>query len=110
MSKRTRAAAFGATALAAGLGAYPVFFRRWCLTWGARPDEVSGKLPGDELVPRAGIVATRAITVDAPHAAIWPWLARMGGGRGGVYTYDWIVNLFGLDMHSTRRILPQYQG
>ena len=112
MSKRTRAAAFGAatTALAAGLGAYPVFFRRWCLTWGARPDEVSIKLPGDELLPRAGIVATRAITIDAPPAAIWPWLVQMGSGRGGVYTYDWIENLFGLGMHSTRRILPQYQG
>jgi hypothetical protein len=112
MSKRTRAAAFGAaaTALAAGLGAYPVFFRRWCLTWGARPDEVSRKLPGDELLPRAGIVATRAVTIDAPPAAIWPWLVQMGSGRGGVYTYDWIENLLGLDMHSTRRILPQYQG
>ena len=112
MRKRTRAAAFGAAtiALAAGLGAYPVFFRRWCLTWGARPDEVSGKLPGDELLPRAGIVATRAITIDAPPAAIWPWLVQMGSGRGGVYTYDWIENLFGLAMHSTRRILPQYQG
>ena len=111
MSKRTRATAFGAaaTALAAGLGAYPVFFRRQCLTWGARPDEVSGSLPGDELLPRAGIVATRAITIDAPPAAIWPWLVQMGSGRGGVYTYDWIENLFGLDMHSTRRILPQFQ-
>src|SRR5690242_7743538 len=111
MSKRTRAAAFGgaATALAAGLGAYPVFFRRWCLTWGARPDEVSGKLPGDELLPRAGIVATRAITVDAPPAAIWPWLVQMGSGRGGVYTYDWIENLFGLGMHSADEILPQFQ-
>jgi hypothetical protein len=110
MSKRTRAAALGAAALAAGLGAYPVFFRRWCLTWGARPDEVSGTLPGDELLPRAGIVATRAITIGAPPAAIWPWLVQMGSGRGGVYTYDWIENLLGLDMHSTRRILPQYQG
>ena len=108
MSKRTRATALGAatTALAAGLGAYPVFFRRQCLTWGARPDEVSGSLPGDEMLPRAGIVATRAITIDAPPAAIWPWLVQMGSGRGGVYTYDWIENLFGLDMHSTRRILP----
>jgi hypothetical protein len=112
MSKRTRAAAFGAatTALAAGLGAYLVFFRRQCLTWGARPDEVSRRLPGDELLPGAGIVATRAITIDAPPAAIWPWLVQMGSGRGGVYTYDWIENLFGLDMHSARRILPQYQG
>jgi hypothetical protein len=110
MSKRTRATVFGA-ALAAGLGslAYPLFFRRWCLTWGARPEEVSRKLPGDELLADAGIVSTRVITVDAPPAAVWPWLVQMGSGRGGVYTYDWIENLFGLDMHSTRRILPQFQ-
>ena len=113
MSKRTRAGAFGvlgvAAALAAGLGIYPVFFRRQCLTWGARPDEVSRQLPGDELLPGAGIVATRAITIDALPAAIWPWLVQMGSGRGGVYTYDWIENLFGLDMHSARRILPRCQ-
>jgi hypothetical protein len=28
---------------------------------------------------------------------------------GGVYSYDWIENLFGLDMHSTRQILPHFQ-
>ena len=116
MNKRTKAGTSGAlrgfgvaAALSAGLVAYPVFFRRQCLTWGARPDEVSRKLPGDELLPGAGTVATRAITIDAPPAAIWPWLVQMGSGRGGVYTYDWIENLFGLDMHSTRRILPQHQ-
>jgi hypothetical protein len=110
MSKRMRAAASVAgVALAAGLGAYPLFFRRWCLTWGARPDEVSRKLAGDELLPGPGIVATRAITIGAPPAAVWPWLVQMSSGRGGVYTYDWIENLFGLDMHSTREILPQFQ-
>jgi hypothetical protein len=113
MSRRTRAVALGAfgvgAALAAGLGAYSLLFRRWCLTWGARTDEVARKLPGDELLPGAGIVATRAITIDAPSATVWPWLVQMGSGRGGVYTYDWIENLFGLDMHSTRRILPQFQ-
>ena len=111
MSKRMRATALGAvaTGLAAGLGAYPVFFRRQCLTWGARPDEVSGSLPGDEMLPQAGIVATRAITIDAPPAAIWPWLVQMGSGRGDVYTYDWIENLFGLGMHSADEILPQFQ-
>ena len=109
MSKLTKAAA--GAALAAGLwpAAYPLFFRRWCLTWGARPDEVARKLPGDELLADAGIVSTRAITIDAPPAAIWPWLVQMGSGRGGVYTYDWIENLFGLNMHSTRQILPQFQ-
>ena len=33
----------------------------------------------------------------------------MGSGRGGAYTYDWIENLFGLDMHSADEILPEYQ-
>jgi len=113
MNKATRAAAGTALAagLAAGLGslAYPLFFRRWCLTWGARPEEIWRKLPGDELLADAGVVSTRVITIDAPPAAIWPWLVQMGSGRGGVYTYDWIENLLGLNMHSTRQILPQYQ-
>jgi hypothetical protein len=98
-------------ALAAGAGAiaYPLFFRHWCLTWGATDDEVSRKLPGDELLPEAGLVSTRAVTVDAPPGAVWPWLVQMGSGRGGAYTYDWIENLFGLGMHSAGEILPQFQ-
>jgi len=101
-----------ATAAAAGLGslAYPLYFRRWCLTWGARRDEVSRKLPGDELLTEPDIVSTRAVWVDAPTSAVWPWLVQMGPGRGGAYTYDWIENLFGLGMHSADKILPQYQN
>ena len=109
MRKRTSVAAGAVLAVGLGSLAYPLFFRRWCLTWGARPDEVSRKLPGDELLADAGIVSTRAITVDAPSAAIWPWLVQMGSGRGGVYTYDRIENLLGLNMHSAREILPQFQ-
>ena len=29
--------------------------------------------------------------------------------RGGAYTYDWIENLLGLDMHSVDRVLPEFQ-
>ena len=109
MRKGTSLAA--GTAVAAGLGslAYPLFFRRWCLTWGARLDEVSRKLPGDELLTEPDIVSTRAVWVDAPASSIWPWLVQMGPGRGGAYTYDWIENLFGLGMRSADEILPQYQ-
>ena len=98
-------------ALAAGAGsiAYPLFFRRWCLTWGATAEEASRKLPGDELLPEADIVSTRAVTIQAPPGAVWPWLVQMGSGRGGAYTYDWIENLLGLHMHSARQILPQFQ-
>jgi hypothetical protein len=53
---------------------------------------------------------TRTIDIDAPPAAIWPWLAQMGPApRGGAYTYDWIENLMGLDMHSTDQVLEEFQ-
>jgi hypothetical protein len=98
-------------ALATGLWAasYPVLFRRRCLTWGATPAEVARVLPGDELLASVDVVSTRAVTIDAPPDAIWPWLLQMGSGRGGAYTYDWIENLFGLGMHSATEILPQLQ-
>jgi hypothetical protein len=84
-------------------------FRRWYLTWGATPQEVRRTMPGDELLVRPDIVSTRAVTIDAPPAAVWPWLVQMGSGRGGAYTYDWIENLFGLGMHSADRIRPEFQ-
>jgi hypothetical protein len=107
----TRTRIIGSVALAAGLaaGAYPLLLRRRCLTWGATPDEVTRPLPGDDLLATPDIVSTRAITIDAPPSAIWPWLAQMGSDRGGAYTYDWIENLFGLNMHSANTVLSQLQ-
>jgi hypothetical protein len=29
--------------------------------------------------------------------------------RGGAYTYDWIENLLGLNMHSADHVLPEFQ-
>ncbi|MEV8510475.1 SRPBCC family protein [Actinoplanes sp. NPDC051475] len=83
--------------------------RRRLLTWGATPGEAAGPLAGDDLLPDAGLISTRAITIAATPAAVWPWLVQMGSGRGGAYTYDWIENLFGLNMHSADEILPQFQ-
>ena len=96
--------------LAAAVGARFVLRRR-LLDWGATRGEAGGPLPGDELLPDATLVATRAITIAAPPSAVWPWLVQMGPGeRGGAYTYDWIENLLGLDMHSADAILPQFQA
>ncbi len=95
---------------AAAAIAYARRLRAPILTWGARADEASARLPGDELLEDADGVATRAITIDAPVSAVWPWLAQMGPSpRGGAYTYDWIENLLRLDMHSVDRVLPEYQ-
>lgn len=90
---------------------YRLFGRRWVLEWGATPDEAASSLPGDELIKAPDGVATRAITVDAPAEMVWPWIVQIGPApRGGVYTYDWIENLLGLNMHSVDEILPEFQN
>lgn len=97
--------------LAAGCGAiYYAILRRPTLTWGATATEAASRLPGDELLEDASGVSTRAIEIDAPASAVWPWLAQMGPSpRGGAYTYDWIENLLRLNMHSVDRVLPEFQ-
>jgi hypothetical protein len=95
-------------AAAVAAGTYPRW-RPWCLTWGATEDEAARALPGDELLPGPDIVSTRAVWIGAPPSAVWPWLVQMGPGRAGAYTYDWIENLLGLDMHSAKNILAEYQ-
>jgi hypothetical protein len=80
------------------------------LNWGATATETTASLPGDELLEGADGVATRAITIDAPPSAVWPWIAQMGPSpRGGAYTYDWIENLLGLNMHSADQVIPDFQ-
>jgi hypothetical protein len=106
MRSRTTAVAI-ATALAV---LYNRVLRKGILHWGATDNEASARLPGDELLEHADGVSTRAIEIDAPTAAVWPWLAQMGPSpRGGAYTYDWIENLLGLNMHSTDQVLPEFQ-
>jgi hypothetical protein len=96
--------------VALGLALAYTRLRRPILTWGATDEEAAARLPGDELLGDADGVATRAITIDAPPSAVWPWLAQMGPApRGGAYTYDWIENLLRLDMHSVDRVLPEFQ-
>jgi hypothetical protein len=80
------------------------------LRWGTTDEEVSLALPGDELVPHADLTATRAVTVGAAGDAVWPWIAQLGQGRGGFYSYDFLENLTGCDIHSADRIVPEWQS
>jgi hypothetical protein len=100
-----------ALVVAGGLAAlYQPLFRRPILTWGATDAEATARLAGDELLEDADGVATRAITIEAPASAVWPWLAQLGPSpRGGAYTNDWVENLLGLDMHSSDHVLPEFQ-
>ncbi len=89
--------------------AYPAVIRPWMLRWGATDEERRKPLPGDELVPDPVTTSTRAITVDAPVEAVWPWLAQIGQDRGGFYSYEWLENLAGCEMHNTDRVHPEWQ-
>lgn len=90
--------------------AYPVLLRRRILTWGATPGEAESELPGDHLLGDPDRVSTRAVSIAAPPAAVWPWIVQIGPRpRGGAYTYDWIENLLGLDMQSADRVLGEFQ-
>jgi hypothetical protein len=93
------------------VGGLPLFataplYRRWHLRWGATDHEVQAPMPGDELVPKASMEATRVITIDAPPELVWPWIVQMGYRRAGFYTYDLLDNA---GVHSADRILEQYQ-
>ena len=78
-------------------------------SWGATPGEVGASLPGDGIVPEPQRASTRAITIDAAPEAVWPWLVQIGHARGGLYSYDWLENLVGCDLHSANDVLPEHQ-
>ena len=83
--------------------------RRYYRNWGTTKDETKTTLPGDELVRRPSVQSTEGVWIDAPPAAIWPWLVQIGQDRGGVYTLDTVADLIGLDYENADRIHPEWQ-
>ena len=83
--------------------------RHWYNRWGAKPAEIVGAMPGDELVPRPKMTSTRAITINAPPEDVWAWLVQIGQGRGGFYSFDALENMLRCDIHSADRIISQFQ-
>jgi hypothetical protein len=90
--------------------AYWVAVSPWHVKWGATDEDAASALPGDERVQRPTFNSTRAITIRARPEHIWPWLAQMGQGRGGMYSYQVLENLLRLDVRSTDRIVPELQN
>lgn len=76
------------------------------LRWGASDADLVRSMPGD----LSGSRWTRAVLIEATPEQIWPWLVQFGQGRGGWYSYDWLENLLGFDIHTANRILPEYQN
>jgi hypothetical protein len=96
-------------AVGGAAAAYIRLARPQQLRWGATDQESDGSLPGDDLIANPDLTATRAITVDTSAEQVWPWIAQLGQGRGGFYSYDALENLVGCDIHSADQIVPEWQ-
>lgn len=88
---------------------YVAALHPWFMNWGATAPERQMALPGDDLVPQPAWQFTRAITINAPASAVWPWIVQLGQDRAGFYSYDWLENMTGADIHNGNAIRPAWQ-
>lgn len=95
---------------AGGLTLTWLLARRRLLQWGSTPAERVASLPGDDLTPDADYVTNRAVTIDAPPEAVWPWLVQMGQDRAGFYTHNWVERLLQSGIPDTHEIRPEWQS
>lgn len=96
-------------ALIAACVLFRPLIRPWYSRWGTTNDEVNRSLPGKEYVPHPKGGYTQATTIRASVSEVWLWLAQIGQGRGGFYSYDALENLIGCNIHSADRIVPELQ-
>jgi proline iminopeptidase len=95
-----------AAVAAAATVVYGCWVRPRLMRWGATDEEVTGPYPGAGLVPDGKRGPTMAVTIDAPPDQVWPWLAQMGGDRGGWYSWDRLDNA---GRPSAPRVHPEWQ-
>jgi hypothetical protein len=86
---------------------FAVVLHPWLMNWGATPEERAMVLPGDTTAP--GTYFTRAITIEAPPSAVWPWLLAIGQDRAGFLSNDYLENLTGADIHNADVLRPEWQ-
>jgi uncharacterized protein YndB with AHSA1/START domain len=77
--------------------------------WGSTPEERARAWPGESSIPAPSAAMTLAVSIAAPPDQVWPWLVQIGQDRGGLYSYERLENLFGLDIHNADAIHPEWQ-
>jgi len=88
-------------------GLFLLAWHPWMMRWGSTPEERAMVLPGDAGPPSE--YYTRAITINAPPSAVWPWLQAIGQDRAGFLSYDWLENLTGADIHNADALRPTWR-
>ena len=78
--------------------------------WGLSLNDAKMPLPADEIISSPKSVYTHGVKINAPAKYVWPWIAQMGCGRGGFYSYEALENLIGLNIYNSDEIIPQFQN
>jgi hypothetical protein len=96
----------GAAAMA--LAFLTPFSRHRRAHFGLTAAEAETARPGDDLIPAPRWQWTHGIDIDAPAAAVWPWVAQVGADRGGFYSYQWLENVAGCELRNAEVIHPEW--
>lgn len=99
--------AAGAALMLASL--FTPFLRRGRSHWGLSATAAAQPRHGDQLVPEPGWGWTHAVEVEAPAANVWRWVAQVGAGRGGFYSYQWLENLVGCQLENADAVHPEWE-
>lgn len=83
----------------------------WMDRWGATDAEIAATYPGDELLSEPAIFVNRAITINAPAEAIYPWIVQLDARKGGWYSYTWLETyLLNCPIVNADRIHEEWQN
>ena len=85
------------------------FLRHRRSQWGLTDELVAREYPGDAFVEKARWSWTHGIEIDASSAAVWPWIAQIGRDKAGLYSYQWLENLVGLDFQNSEHLVEAWQ-
>lgn len=83
----------------------------WMDSWGATKAEIQATYPGDALLKAPASQISRAITIHASPAQVYPWIIQVGAERGGFYSHSWLETyLLHCKLVNADRIHPEWQG
>jgi hypothetical protein len=85
------------------------FLHSWRVRWGATDADLARTWLGDGLVPHPRGGFTHAISIHAPVSQVYPWMAQIGRDKGGFYSYEFLENLVGCDIHNADHLLAESQ-
>ena len=93
------------------IACYITFFLKSARShWGLTKSEANRYLLGDELVLEPKAQFSHGVDINAPSSSVWPWVAQIGQGRGGFYTYTALENIAGLNIQNADSIIPEFQN